>query len=274
MYLDNDLLKLELINEGGEMSRLQYKGRDILYKGDGPYWKGKNPTLFPMISSPDSKKYIYDGKEYFCRNHGIIRYSTLETIINNEKQVTMRLISNEETLKEYPFNFEYNITYKLDDNKVLINYEIINKDIKTMPFTFGLHPGFLVDDIKKIELIFPDDEEGQLYNQKTKTTSTVKLGTYTNFINDLIGLETVIFKHLKSKYVILKTGDCLIKVDISKFNYLAIWSANPNANYICIEPWLSINDIRHSDNPFDSEFELEYLKPNEVFKIDYYIELN
>ena len=29
-----------------------------------------------------------------------------------------------------------------------------------------------------------------------------------------------------------------------------------------------------SNNAFDPSFELEYLKPNETYKIDYYIELN
>ena len=54
MRLDNGVLQLELVNKGGEMASLIYKGYDILYKGDGQYWTGKNPTLFPMISSPKS----------------------------------------------------------------------------------------------------------------------------------------------------------------------------------------------------------------------------
>lgn len=271
--LNNEKLSLQLTNKGGEMASLTYKGMDILYKGDGPYWSGKNPTLFPFISSPNAKQYTYEGNTYPCRNHGLIRYATLDTIVDDGKQVTMRLLSNEETLKEYPFNFEYKITYKLDDNKVLINYEITNKDNKTMPFTFGLHPGFIVRDFSKMELIFNEDETATLFNQKDRSESICKLGTYTNFLEDLAKLDTVIFKNLKSKFVTLKMPEYSINVEMSKFKYLALWTADPKSNYICIEPWLSINDIKPSNNPFDSKFELEYIEPNETYKIDYYFEI-
>lgn len=271
--LKNNDLVLNLTNKGGEMSSLTYDGLDILYKGDGPYWSGKNPTLFPFISSPDAKKYTYNNITYPCRNHGLIRYSDLETVVDDGNIVKMRLVSNEDTLKEYPFNFEYNITYKLEDKKVLIDYDITNKDDKTMPFTFGLHPGFLVEDINNIKLVFPDDEQGTLFNQVDRTTSTIKLGEYTNFLKDLEVCKTVILESLKSKYVILKMNKYSIKLDISNFKYLALWSPDPKANFICIEPWLSINNIKPSNNPFDPSFELEYLKPSETFKINYSFEI-
>lgn len=273
MKLDNGILCLELTNEGGEMSSLTYKGYDILYKGDGEYWKGKNPTLFPMISSPASKQYTYKGITYPCRNHGLIRYSNLQTTVETDKEITMTLCSNEDTLKEYPFDFEYNITYKLADNRVLIDYDITNKSSEIMPFTFGLHPGFIVRDFDKIKLVFPDDQKGALFNQYQQTSKMVDINPYTNFVDDVKELETVIFKDLKSKYVRLVQPEYEICVDMSAFKYLALWTANTNSNYICIEPWLSINDIKSSENPFDCKYELEYLKPEETFKIAYYIEV-
>lgn len=275
MELNNGILDLKLVNKGGEMDSLIYKDRDVLYKGDGPYWSGKNPTLFPMISSPNAKEYILDGIKYPCKNHGLIRYATLDTIKDTSEEVIMRLTSNDGTLKEYPFNFEYNITYKLDNNKVLVNYDITNKDNKVMPFTFGIHPGFNVDDFNETEIIFPDDEEGTLFNQADKSEKLVKLGTYIGkqFLDDLAIYKTVMFKNLKSKYVLLKMKDYTVKVDMSEFKYLALWTADPNAKYICIEPWLSVNDIKNSNNPFDSKFELEYLNPNETYNIGYYFEV-
>lgn len=276
MILDNGILHLELVNKGGEMASLTYKGMDILYKGDGEFWAGKNPTLFPMISSPDTKKYIYDGKEYTCRNHGLIRYSTLDTVIDDGKQVTMSLVSSEDTKKEYPFDFEYRITYILDNNKVLISYDITNRDNKVMPFTFGLHPGFIVRDFDEVELIFAEDETGIQFNQKQRSEEVVKLSPYSGkqYLADLARLQTVIYRDLKSKFVKFKTKEYSVNIDMSKFRYLGLWSPNENAGFMCIEPWLSKNDIEPAENAFDPSFELEYLKPNEIFKIDYYIEIN
>ena len=275
MKLDNGILALQLTNVGGEMSSLIYKDMEILYKGDGPYWSGKNPTLFPMISSPNAKEYILNGNTYPCRNHGLIRYATLDTVLDDGDTVKMNLKSCDWTLKEYPFDFDYNITYKLDNNSVLINYDITNTGDKVMPFTFGLHPGFNVKNFDEVEIVFEDDCDGELFNQVDRSTSTVSLKNYTGkrFLADLAKLQTVIFKNLKSKYVILKTNEYSVKVDMSKYKYLALWTANEDAKYICIEPWLSINDIKNSNNPFDEKFELEYLKPNETFKIDYSIEV-
>lgn len=273
MKLDNGILKLELCQKGGEMASLQYNGYDVLYKGDGQYWGGKNPTLFPMISSPSAKKYTLNGIEYPCRNHGLIRYMNLETVYEGEDKITMQLKANEETLKEYPFNFAYEITYRLDGKKVLIDYAITNNDDKVMPFTFGLHPGFIVRNFDDMVLSFPDDEEGCMIKESTGETRTVKLGEYKDFIPDVIKQHTIVLKDLKSKYVILKQKEYNVKVDMTNFKYLGLWTADPRAEYMCIEPWLSINAIESSDNPFKEEFELEYLKPNETFKINYFIEL-
>ena len=275
MILDNGILRLELTNKGGEMSSLTYKGLDVLYKGDGPYWSGKNPTLFPMISSPNAKQYTLDGITYPCRNHGLIRYMDLQTIKDDGNSVKMRLASNEETLKEYPFDFEYSIEYKLDGSRVLIDYEIINKSDKVMPFTFGLHPGFIVRNFNEAKLKFIDAKGANLFNQKNRSCKWVNIEDYSGirFLNDLDELATVIFTDLNANKVDLDMKEYTVRVDMSKFKYLALWTADRNANYMCIEPWLSINDIKNSDNPFDSKFELQYLNPNEKFNIDYSIEI-
>ena len=273
MKLNNGILDLELTLNGGEMASLTYKGYDVLYKGDKEYWSGKNPTLFPFISSPNDKKYEYNGHTYPCRNHGLIRYSKLLLKEENKDKIVMVLKSNEETRKEYPFDFEYEITYRLDNSKVLIDYKILNKSNDTMPFTFGLHPAFIVRDFNDAYIEFPNDEEGELFNQLDRTTNIVKLKNYHSFIDDVTRLQTVIFKNLKSDYVILRMREYSVKVDKRMFKYLALWTANINSDFICIEPWMSINDIKTSNNPFREDFELEYLKPNQSFNINYYIEL-
>lgn len=275
MELNNGVLKLKLENKGGEMSSLEYQGFDILYKGDGPYWSGKNPTLFPMISSPSKKEYTIDGVTYPCRNHGLIRYATLDTVIDNASEVKMNLKSSTETLKEYPFNFDYNITYKLDNDTVLINYDITNIDNKVMPFTFGLHPGFNIKSFDEVKIVFDNDEMGEIFNKNDESSKLVDLKEYTGkrFLEDLSIMKTVMFKNLKSKYVTLQTNEYNVKIDISKFKYLALWTQDPDAKYICIEPWLSINDIVNAENPFADEFELVHLKPQETFRIDYSIKV-
>lgn len=275
MKLDNGILQLELTELGGEMASLKYKGLDVLYKGDGPYWKGKNPTLFPFISGYKGNEYILDNKAYSCEKHGFIRQSILETISETNKQITMRLTDNEYTHMRYPFKFQYEITYRLDNNKVIISYEIENKDEKEMPFTFGAHPGFIVRNFDKTRLIFSNDKEARLFKYQEGIEEIVPLGTYegSKLLEDISKLETVMFKDIKSKDITLEMEEYSIKMDISQFKYLAFWTANKESDFICVEPWISMNEIWNSNSPFREDFELVYLKPQEKFNIGYTIEL-
>jgi len=274
MKLENNYLKLELTNKGGEMSSLFYKGYDILYKGDGEYWSGKNPTLFPIISSPDSKEYILNNHIYPIKNHGLIRYATLNTIKENDDEVIMELNADEETLKQYPFNFHYEIKYQLENNKVLISYLIKNNDNKEMPFTFGLHPGFNVKDFNEASFLFDNERAQLITDSKTNETKDIILNDYKTYLEDISKYQTVILKNIKANEIIFKQKEYTIKVDFKESKYLALWTPDPKANFICIEPWLSCDNIKQAINPFDTnKYELHILKPNEEFRFKYYVEV-
>lgn len=122
--LENNVLKLECTEKGGEMLHLVKKStnHETLYQGDQG-WSGRNPSLFPMVGNTYTKDYKIDGKKYAMKNHGLIRYATLkgESI---EDELVFCLDANEETLAQYPFNFHFEIGYKLDGNKVLIQYHV------------------------------------------------------------------------------------------------------------------------------------------------------
>lgn len=275
MKLENNKLKLTIENKGGEMSSLIYKGMNILYDGKGEYWSGKNPTLFPIISSPNSKQYTFNGVTYPIKNHGLIRYATLDTIEDDGKQVVLELKANEETLAQYPFNFKYQIKYEIDDNRVIVSYVIKNIDDKVMPFTFGIHPGFVCD-LQNDSVYFDKDNSAQiLIDKRTKESIEKPLGTYKliDFVDDIEKYETVVFKPLKTKTYELIRNDYRVKIYGEQFKYVAMWTPNRNANFLCIEPWCSIDYIKETNNPFSDEFELHYLKPQDEFNISYIIEV-
>jgi len=41
--------------------------------------------------------------------------------------------------KIYPFKFEFLIRYKLEENALVVSYEVINKDTKNIYFSLGGH---------------------------------------------------------------------------------------------------------------------------------------
>ena len=124
--LENDVLKLECTEKGGEMLHLVKKStdRETLYQGNQG-WSGRNPSLFPMVGNTYTKDYEIDGKKYAMKNHGLIRYATLKGE-SKEDELVFSLDANEDTLAQYPFNFHFEIGYKLDGNNLELSINCLD----------------------------------------------------------------------------------------------------------------------------------------------------
>ena len=241
--LENDVLKLECTEKGGEMLHLVKKStnHETLYQGDQG-WSGRNPSLFPMVGNTYTKDYEIDGKKYAMKNHGLIRYATLKGESKEDKLV-FSLDANEETLAQYPFNFHFEIGYKLDGNKVLINYHIKNNDERDMPFGFGLHPGFKLDDeFSTYTLDFEKEENAKqlLFDpsyEKNVEYQDVAFKEWKLSRDDVKKYATIIYKDLKSSFATLKHGDDeVVRVSIEGYPYLALWTHDSESDFLCIEP--------------------------------------
>ena len=247
--IENDLLTLSVSTTACEMHSLKRKGSDYeyLWNGDPTYWKGRNPLLFPQVSSTSTKTNIIDGKEYPMGNHGFARNSEFELVSDKNNKVVFLLKDNEETHKQYPFSFEIYVTYSLKENSVLIDYEVVNTNDRKMPFGFGLHPGFMCDEgLKDSYVTFNNGHEFKL-----------------NFDQ----LYPTYFEEPMPSSATLHTNGHEIKLDFDGFKHLALWS--PNGPFVCIEPWMNLN-VR-DDRPFEEREENIVLEPGASFKIGYSI---
>lgn len=247
--IENDLLTLSVSTTACEMHSLKRKGSDYeyLWNGNPTYWKGRNPLLFPQVSSTSTKTNIIDGKEYPMGNHGFARNSEFELVSNEDNKLVFFLKDNEETHKQYPFSFEIYVTYSLKENSVLIDYEVVNTNDRKMPFGFGLHPGFMCDEgLKDSYVTFNNGHEFKL-----------------NFDQ----LYPTYFEEPMPSSATLHTNGHEIKLDFDGFKHLALWS--PNGPFVCIEPWMNLN-VR-DDRPFEEREENIVLEPSDSFKIGYSI---
>lgn len=278
--LENDVLKLECTEKGGEMLHLVKKStnHETLYQGDQG-WSGRNPSLFPMVGNTYTKDYEIDGKKYAMKNHGLIRYATLEGE-SKEDELVFSLDANEETLAQYPFNFHFEIGYKLDGNKVLINYHIKNNDERDMPFGFGLHPGFKLDDeFSTYTLDFEKEENAKqlLFDpsyEKNVEYQDVAFKEWKLSRDDVKKYATIIYKDLKSSFATLKHGDDeVVRVSIEGYPYLALWTHDSESDFLCIEPWYSHGDFEKETPDFYHREGTMILKPNEEWSCSYWIEV-
>lgn len=278
--LENDVLKLECVEKGGEMQHLCKKkdATEILYQGNQG-WSGKNPSLFPMVGNTYTKDYEIDGKKYAMKNHGLIRYATLQGT-QKENEIIFTLDANEDTLKQYPFHFHYEIHYALENNKVNISYTIKNEDSKDMPFGFGLHPAFqLHDEFSKYTLEFEKEEHAKqlLFDpsfEKKMEYKDVNFKEWALSREDIKKYATIIYKDLKSDYVTLKhQNQDVVRVSIKHFPFLALWTHETPSDFICIEPWYSHADFEKDVCDFYHREGTIVLKPQEEWNCSYSIEV-
>lgn len=284
MKIENEKYEICFVERGGEILSFTNKktGLQYMYQGDSKYWSGKNPTLFPIVGSTFSKSYEAKGKVYSMKNHGIIRYADLKCIENDKTKITFLLESSEETLQVYPYKFRYEVTYELNADTLNISYSITNKDDEMMPFGFGLHPAFRVplnENEKFEDYVVEFEREEKLKQiifdpkkQKDVIYKDVTMKKWNINYDEIEERETLVFSNILSKYVILKgpQGNG-VKVTCEGYPYLAFWTAERNAPFLCIEPWYSHDDYEDVQVPFKDREGTIQLDPGNVFKTSYAI---
>ncbi len=240
--LKNEFLTLTLESYGAEMqSILSADGTELLHQGD-KVWKGKSPNLYPIVGYLPDKKYTFDGKTYDIEGHGVAKINDYSVESQTETEIAFLLTQNAETLKVYPFDFEFRVKYKLVGNTVEYTLTATNTDSRKSYCEIGVHPGFPAPlGFAGTKLVF--DSEEKYYT--VKNYDSEKCGRRFIDENGIMALDTemfdtgaITFGGLRSKSVTLvREGyDHDIKVSLGNFPNLTIWTGK-DASFICIEPW-------------------------------------
>lgn len=281
MIIENEKFRLEVVEKGGEIQSFFDKENQLEYmwQGDAAYWGGKNPSLFPMVSNTWTKDYEWQGKRYAMKNHGLVRYENLKCVKHTADEIVMELHENEETLKQYPFKFTFQINYRLNGNRLDVVYHITNDSDETMPFSFGLHPGFNCpllqgESFTDYKLVFPQDENVKQLafhgHHEIIDRSFKEIPLSYELIEEY---ATLVYKGVKSPYVELVGPKHKVRVSCLGYPFLAFWTAKKGAPFICIEPWYGHGDFEEVDCGFDQREGTFNLEAHKRFTTSYFIEL-
>ncbi|MFN3363562.1 MAG: aldose 1-epimerase family protein, partial [Allorhizobium sp.] len=67
----NEELAVEVSTLGAEMQSLKTAdGRNFLWDGDGAWWTGRSPILFPIVGKAPDDRLAINGKIYSMAQHG------------------------------------------------------------------------------------------------------------------------------------------------------------------------------------------------------------
>ena len=276
-----DTLHIKTSKFGAELTSVVYKGTERLHDAK-TFWNQHSPILFPIVGKLRYDATIINGKEYAIPKHGFAMNMNFTKIGNHY----YKLRANEETLKQFPFDFELYVKYTTFRNKLIVNYRVVNKSPnETMLFGIGGHPGFKVDYYKEkatvefeeeeddIKIIPVDISVGLMDNRTIDGNTVLENKKILRIKKDSFVNDAIVFTNIKSKSVILKNdGKKLVKFNFRNFKYLGIWSAVGDAPYVCFEPWYNTPDYVNSTKEFKEKKDIITLKPRQRTSLSYSVE--
>lgn len=240
-YLENDILKIAVDTHGAELSSIFNKKENIemLWQGDPAFWGRKSPVLFPVVGKYRNGKTTYEGKEYSSGQHGFARDSEFTLVEKSENKLSFELTSTDETLANYPFKFRLVCSFELDNNKIIVGWNVENIDDKKMYFSIGAHPAFYCKKGKTALTMNGENLKYNLINADGLYTAP-KYDIENTFVLDdsVFDNDALIIENSDVNEIALIDNDkkyLTVKFDTKVFG---IWSpAKKNAPFVCIEPW-------------------------------------
>ncbi len=263
---------------------------EVLWQADKQYWARHAPILFPIVGKLKNNKLKANNQEYPMTQHGFARDCEFSLVAHTDKSVTLSLKSTEQTLAQFPFEFELKVTYRILGANLECSFTVINCDKKTLPFSLGGHPAFkwpLLPHLPKKahKIHFNQKESAEISQLKDglifsdNLPSPVK-NNIINLDDALFQNDALIFKNANSnkiRYEASNTEQVLASIEMrfDDFNDLGIWT-KPNADFICLEPWLGYSSSNDFDGDFNEKSGLIHLKPSttQSFSFTINVEIN
>ena len=277
--LSNNKISASINTIGAELIRLEKDNQNYIWTVNETYWNKTSPILFPIVGRLKNDAYTIADKKYELPRHGFARNFEFQILNQTENSVVFVLESNSETLKNYPFEFQLELEYKLVGNELIMKYSVENKLKATMPFSIGAHPAFVIENsFSDYSLKFNQTEEFISYELDNEqfSNSFRKINSENGQINlnySLFEKDALVFKHLKSnELILLNKNKPVLSVQFEGFPYLGIWT-KPNAPFLCIEPWCGLADNSNHNGNFIEKEGIQLLEKNGVFQREIIISL-
>lgn|SRR5690606_2567574 len=286
--IQNEYLTVVIQDTGAEISSIKDNhSKEYIWQADPNIWGSHAPVLFPIIGALKNGTYTYDGVLYGVPKHGFIRNNkNLKVLKHSKSTLQLQYIYSDETLKNYPFQFEFIITFSLKKKSLEVHHQVKNHTAnQEMLFSLGGHPAFKCpltpeenynDYVLKFQYNESSDrhliDENGLQNGETlpffNNQDTIELQ------HSLFKDDALIFKDLKSRKVSLahKIKGEVLSVSFEDFNYLGVW-AKTDGNFVCIEPWLGITDHADTNGDFKQKEGILTLAGGETFNACFTIEI-
>lgn len=255
--IENERLFVSVDTFGAQLASIRSKKTNVeyLWQGDKTYWGGRAYNLFPLIGRMTNGVYTYENETYSIRLHGLARYYdfALTEQTTTSMTFTLRYDSAEDMLSQYPFRFEFSVRFSLHDNRLNVDYKVINLDSeKEMVCALGGHPGINVPFAggRFEDYCLEFEQEGDVVHHLLSPNKFMSGKTAPYSLQDgkriplthsLFYNDAMVFTSTCGTVSLKKQGENApyVKMRYDGFKYFAVWQAI-DAPFICLEPWQAV----------------------------------
>jgi galactose mutarotase-like enzyme len=227
--------------------------RELMSDGNPAFWRGRAPILFPIVGRLNEDTLRLGSDTYAMQKHGFARKSDFAVVDASENAALLRLHDNAESRAQYPFSFELDVEFRIDDNALFQTVTVRNTGATDMPFSFGYHPAFawplpFGGARENHEIRFEHDEPASLARVTPYGTigrdpvPTPVEGKHIALKDALFDDDALVWRNLKSSSLSYGApGYPRLDIAFPDTPNLGIWT-KPKAAFVCIEPWAGIAD--------------------------------
>ncbi|MEX2045023.1 MAG: aldose epimerase [Opitutus sp.] len=215
--------------------------------------RGGNPILFPF-----NARCFDRGEIHFWRDaagvrrpmpmHGIARQGDFKVTHVDQRGFVARLIPGDEARAAYPFDYEFNVTYRFDAFRVMCEFALTNLGLEPLPWSAGHHFYFTLpwtEGTKRSDYLiripatrrWRQDATGALIagpsiNIEEPFTNPLLIDT---IHAGLQGNEVVFGEKGRPGDVTIRLGTAKVPAPEASF---VTWTLADESPYFCVEPWM------------------------------------
>ena len=278
--LKNSEMEVQVSSKGGELVSLRDADQtEYIWIGDARYWKRHAPQLFPCIGRLTNNQYRMDGALHEMGQHGFLRDYELTKVEESDVSLHLQLQSDASTRQLYDRDWTVDIFYSLCGKTLSVKFQVRNRDVRTMRFGYGIHPGFNVP--LNPALCF---EDYRLDFHEVSTPKQMELtehytisggmhdyaleeGRYLPLQHSLFDHDAIILKDMPHTVTLGSQKDeKKVTVTFPDMPYLGIWHApETDAPFVCIEPWSSLPSTDGVIDEFETKPDFITVEPKETY---------
>lgn len=280
--LTNKQISAKICTIGAELRSLtDSTNNEYIWQADENIWGSSAPILFPITGVLRDGTTRIDQKLYEIPKHGLLRGQPFKVVNKTATEVTLSYQSSARTEALYPFQFLFEVTFKLTDHGIKVAYRIQNRSERALPFSIGSHPAFSLPNyptktyfihsqvdvpqasvLVESGLIDTRQLPNPFHNEYLAITATLFDRDALVFLNSDTQSATLFEEHKP-----------LITMQWDPLPHVAFW-AKKEAPFVCIEPWMSHSCTPTSTKEFEAKPGIQLLAIDSQYTHSYSVTIH